>query len=407
VFFKTIIISLLFFSTVVLAQEKQLGTVISNLDLTKFHFDSLNYTFQDSKVIGVGESTHGTHEFSVLRIALFKHLVQKYDFNTFFMEASYSSCLRVDNYIKGNEDDLYDIMVNLKLWPWQTTEMMTLIEWMKEYNTKNLDKDLSFVGIDMRYNYESTVEELKELNPKLKSNNLNWDSIPLSQKRLQIESIKSFVFNTSDSATNFKYQFLITQLDQFYKGELTKRPKYYRDIKMGRNIIAYLDYYPNAKGLYWAHNGHIKKTWTGFIKKEGRAGGYLNSKLGSEYLALAQDFKIGAFNVFRPDSTSEIKINDIGYSFGTISFGDFSENSLVASLSLDSLPIFYSKKDIRKANSGQFILINAIGAKYTPRKYSKEAGANYSRYKYHKIKEFDGIIYIPKSTPTKMIHRRK
>ena len=241
-FFNTVIISLLFVSNLALAQEKQIGTVISNQELTIFQFESLNYNFQDIKVIGVGESTHGTHEFSVIRIALFKHLFQKHGFNTFFLEASYSSCLRVDNYIKGNEDDLYDIMVNLKLWPWQTTEMKTLIEWMKKYNTKNLGKELSFVGIDMRYNYESTIEEIIKLNPKLKSNNLKWDSIPLSKKRLQIDSIKALQHNISDSETNFKYQFLITQLDQFYTGELTKRPKYYRDIKMGQNIIEYLNY---------------------------------------------------------------------------------------------------------------------------------------------------------------------
>ncbi len=325
-FFNTIIIYLLFYSTVALAQEKQIGTVISNQELTKFQFDSLNFSFQDIKVIGVGESTHGTHEFSVIRIAIFKHLVQKHDFNTLFLEASYSSCLRVDNYIKGNEDDLYDIIVNLKLWPWQTSEMMTLIEWMREYNTMNLDTELSFVGIDMRYNYQSTIEELTKLNPNLKNTVLNWDSIGLSQKRLQIDSIKTFQQTNSDSETNFKLQFLITQLDQFYDGELTKRPKYFRDMKMGQNIINYLDFYPNAKGMFWAHNGHIKKEWKGFLIKEGRAGGYLNSKLKNKYLAIGQDFKIGSFNVFRPDPISKIKINDIGYSFGTISFNDFSKN---------------------------------------------------------------------------------
>ncbi len=69
--------------------------------------------------------------------------------------------------------------------------------------------------------------------------------------------------------------------------------------------------------------------------------------------------------------------------------------------------MFYSKKNIQTVNSGQFILINEIGAKYTPKVYSKKAKANYSRYKYHKIKEFDGILYIPKSTPTQMIKRKK
>lgn len=387
-------------------QEKGFGVTISDKELTSFQFDNLDVFIHNAKVLGLGESTHGTHEFSVIRIELFKYLVKHHGFNTFFLEASYSSCLYIDRYIKGSKLDLYSIMVNLKIWPWQTYEMMSLIKWMREFNSKNPDSKLSFVGVDMRYNYKTTVEELSILNSQISADIVKWDSIPLDKKRKYINAIKSKPIHLSKSEEVFQYSFLLKQLEQFYESELNNRPKYFRDEKMGENILYYLREHETARGVFWAHNGHVKNKRIGFLKKKVRAGGLLKAKLKDEYLAIGLDFKVGAFNVHRPDSSSAFKIRGIGYSFGILTFNDFSEYALVAKLKVDDSTKFFLQEEIKKINSGRFMLVNYIGAKYTPKEYGKNTKANYSRYWYHKINEFDGIIYIPRSSPTHMIERR-
>lgn len=388
--------------------ENKVGTNFSNDKLTEFNFDKIADNFKSTKVIGLGESTHGTHEFSVIRFELFKYLIENDGFNTFFLEASVSSCFRVDDYIKGNDDDLYEIMVGLKLWPWQTIEMTSLINWMRDYNLNHPDSLLSFVGVDMRYNYRETIDELLKLNPVLatKVSAYNFDSLSMNDKKSLIDMISSEDFDYNDSVAQFRYQFLVKQLEQFYEGESRSRPKYFRDKKMAENIMFYLKIYKNSKAVYWAHNGHIKKLMTGVFRNKGRSGGHLQSKLKDKYYALGFDFKVGAFNVHHPDSNSTFKINDVGYSFGEVKFNNFSEYSLASKIEVNSFPVFLSSNEIRKILGKKYMVINYIGAKYTPRKYGRKAKLNYSRYRTHKVDEFNGIIYVLNSTPTKMIQRR-
>ncbi|MFD9637478.1 erythromycin esterase family protein, partial [Streptomyces violascens] len=59
----------------------------------------------DTKVVGVGEATHGSHEFFALKDRLFRYLVEQKGFTTFALEISWSAGLRIDDYLQhGNSD---------------------------------------------------------------------------------------------------------------------------------------------------------------------------------------------------------------------------------------------------------------------------------------------------------------
>ena len=92
----------------------------------------LDSYFEGVKVVGMGESTHGTHEFFTMRHRMFKFLVEHHGFNTFFLEADYVVCKPIDNYIKTGEGDPAKLIDAIALWPWITQEMLDLVEWMKE-----------------------------------------------------------------------------------------------------------------------------------------------------------------------------------------------------------------------------------------------------------------------------------
>ena len=98
-----------------------------------------------AKLVGLGESTHGTHEFFNFKSELFRQLVTDHGFNTLLFEDSQKACCLVNDYISGKDislasvcDELYSI--------WQTEELQQLFVWLK--NHRSLAK-IAFIGFDI------------------------------------------------------------------------------------------------------------------------------------------------------------------------------------------------------------------------------------------------------------------
>lgn len=149
---------------------------------------------KDKQVVLVGESSHGTSEFSQSKHLIFQNLVLQYNFNTFFLEARPDLCLQINDYIQHKHDDFINAFLRLPL-VWQTREMAEVIQWMRNISLKE-GISLNFFGIDI------TKEEVHR-----------WIDNPLSVNR---------------------------------------------DERMGQNIVQFLEQNPDAKGMVSAHNVHIK-----------------------------------------------------------------------------------------------------------------------------------------------------
>ncbi|GAA2942484.1 hypothetical protein GCM10011428_71460 [Streptomyces violaceus] len=64
----------------------------------------------DARVVGLGEATHGSHEFFALKHRVFRHLVEEQGFRTFALEAPWSTGLRLNAYVLRGEGDPRRIM---------------------------------------------------------------------------------------------------------------------------------------------------------------------------------------------------------------------------------------------------------------------------------------------------------
>lgn len=104
---------------------------------------------QNKKIIGMGEATHGQNKITKFRIKVFKELVKNAGYTVFVLEEQYSCCELINNYIQTGEGIPKNILQYFGI-PWQSTHMLNLIEWMKQYNIKNNNK-LEFKGIDVHY----------------------------------------------------------------------------------------------------------------------------------------------------------------------------------------------------------------------------------------------------------------
>jgi erythromycin esterase len=374
-----------------------------------------NY-FENVTVVGMGESTHGTHEFFTMRHRIFKYLVENHQFNTFFLEADYANCLRVNDYIHGNNDNAIEAVSAIDMWPWKTTEMVALVVWMREYNIKNPTKQLNFIGVDaQRY-----IENIEKMDAILAKYELpTTDSIIYKRmlatnfflvteiEDLEIyktvweekKTIDTYQLNKKDKRT---YGLLLRHLTQTLGAKYKWQKHYdYRDRRMAENILYHLKEDSINKGFFWAHNGHVfnsakenkrKKVWTG------SAGGILKHELENQFFIIGQEFDEGSFNAYYPDSNSTTIIEGKAYALGSVKVRPAEDGSFAANYRHLKKPVFFEVSSLPKK---EYVSMTFIGAVYSPERDGKPKSL--ARNNHHGKKGFDAIILIKKSTPTNLL----
>ncbi|MFB7585560.1 erythromycin esterase family protein [Streptomyces sp. NPDC056169] len=111
---------------------------------------ALSTMIGDAKVVGLGEATHGSHEFFTMKERVFRHLVEKKGFTTFALELSWSAGLQIDDYLQTGKGDAREIAEQtLANSPWEREEFVSLIEWMRDYNRNHPDRPVHFMGDDI------------------------------------------------------------------------------------------------------------------------------------------------------------------------------------------------------------------------------------------------------------------
>ena len=370
----------------------------------------LDQYFDNVRLIGLGESTHGTHEFFTMRHRLIRYLSENHEFNTVFMEADFANSLVIDEYIKGNGGTAEDAVKNLGLWPWITQEMVDMVKWLKGYNESHPSNQISFVGVDVQ-KFDETVRRLEQLVEKYNLTprvNKNVDAnafYKLSKKEvLELRSVEISWYNKLDTSNflekdQYEYRWLFRHLNQILSEKLEKKSNQttYRDKMMAENILKHMAEKEESRGVFWAHNGHIANL---FSKKKhsGVAGGYLKKALVDRYFILGQEFDQGTFNArVRPTDY----INDSDWVLKEVEVGESPAGSFAANLRMIRHPFVFMAIDELPAE--ETLYINSIGAIW----YTNKEGeaSEFLRKNHHGRKAFDGMILIKESTPTQMLDR--
>ncbi|MBN6054724.1 erythromycin esterase family protein, partial [Nonomuraea sp. RK-328] len=115
--------------------------------------DAFGAMVAGAKVVGVGEATHSTAEFYTLNHRLFRYLVTRKGFTTFARELSWSTGVRLNDYVLHGEGDPRKIMHDEVKGPYDlfdNEEFLGLITWMRSYNATHKAK-VQFMGADLLY----------------------------------------------------------------------------------------------------------------------------------------------------------------------------------------------------------------------------------------------------------------
>ena len=359
----------------------------------------LDSVFNNRKIIGVGESTHGTSEFTTIRHRLFKYLVENHGYNTFFLEADVGACRRVNRYIHGASDSLMSAMEEIKLWPWLTEEMAELVNWMRAYNSSEINRNkIDFVGCDMQLIKDDHIE-INRLYEQVSDTLINFKLLRFDFDRSDsLALLNGFEewekFKLAHATLDSKIDNLLKQsIDQWFDRELTTSYKgNFRDSCMADNMISYLNNNPNAKGFYFAHNWHISKTnrINGKDSPNTKTTGYFLSEMfDNKYFCIAQDFFGGSFNA--------INYVDNEYKMETFKLKSSKRKSI-------AYQIMKSKSDIQFVESDYLPQINKLSMTFIGAIYGKSK-TGYKIYRYRPINGadvYDAFIVIKEATATRL-----
>lgn len=127
--------------------------------------DLMRWT-EKARFVLLGEATHGTAEFYLLRAAITRRLILEHNFTVIALEASYPRTLRLDAYINGADLSLDQALAGFRLYPawlWRNHEFIRLLRWLRRHNAAVTQpaKKVRLFGLDL-YGMYDAISGLKE-----------------------------------------------------------------------------------------------------------------------------------------------------------------------------------------------------------------------------------------------------
>lgn len=144
---------------------------------TVLDLDPLISKLSDSRVVLLGEASHGTHEYYTWRTAISKRLIEEHGFNCIAVEGDWPDFYRVNRYVKhytNSNGSAVEVLKKFNRWPtwmWGNWEIEALINWLHKHNDNlHARKRVGIYGLDVYSLWESMqaiMDYLKTHDPSL------------------------------------------------------------------------------------------------------------------------------------------------------------------------------------------------------------------------------------------------
>ena len=335
-----------------------------------------------SKVVGLGENSHGSSEIFKMKNRIIQYLAENNGFDIFSIEASMPEAYKLNDYTIRGEGDPRKLIAGMYFWTWRTEEVLNMVEWMLRFNEPN--QRILFTGFDMQF-YSGAINELynafkgdmeveaviADLKKKL-DEDAGINEVDPQLLFLQ-NSIKTSSFQPSEQAWLLQNIVIIRQYLLPYRGAM-------RDKCMAENFMWIYEHNPNSKFITWAHNIHVMKT-------DNSQGYHLSQKLGNDYKTFGFTFYDGSY--IANGSRGVTSYEAVTAYPGTLEYLLNQLNEPIFILDLKKI-----KSDNHKET--QWLM------DYLPYREADELGdRKISEFVYRKIvDDFDYLIFIKRSSPS-------
>ena len=278
-----------------------------------------------ARVVGLGEATHGTHEFFTLKHRLLEYAVTRLGFTVFGIEAGHVECRAIDDYITtGKGDPRAALGVTFPIW--NVDEVVALIEWMRAWNADPAHPHkLRFVGFDAQttfFAYREVAAFLTEVAPDQRAalvdplavlgqdigglTPADWDRLLAGLARLgaALEEHHAAWSAAAGEAAFTEARHDVTLMEQ--------AARYYqsgdedvRDRAMADNVGWLLDHEPaGTRMILWAHNGHVAVARADQVSM----GAQLRRRFGADYVSVGFLFGQGSFRTVEVQSQRAVLV---------------------------------------------------------------------------------------------------
>lgn len=262
----------------------------------------------DSRIVMLGEASHGTHEYYQWRTHITRRLIEEKGFNFVAVEGDWPDCYRLNRFVKGYDMDnksAFHVLHAFERWPtwmWANWEIIALGSWMQQHN-KQLpsNKKAGFYGLDVYSLWESMdsiMQYLKRTDPAAlkiaqaafrcfepyrKDEGRSYAQstlfVPEACQQEVIELLKEIQrklpqYNTDhENVFSAEQNALVTvNAEKYYRAMIKGGPHSWnvRDSHMSDTLERLLTFHgKNSKAIVWAHNTHVGDARATDMAKEG------------------------------------------------------------------------------------------------------------------------------------------
>ena len=129
--------------------------------------EALEEIIGDARIVLIGESSHGTHEFYRARAEITKWLIQEKGFCAVAAEADWPDAYRVNRYVRGSGTDTSETQSlngfeRFPGWMWRNTVVRDFVAWLHAHNSACRERGLreaGFYGLDL-YSLHRSMHEV-------------------------------------------------------------------------------------------------------------------------------------------------------------------------------------------------------------------------------------------------------
>ena len=127
-------------------------------------YDDLLGFIGNARIVLLGESSHGTHEFYRERAQITKRLIEEKGFDAVAVEADFPDAFRVNRFVRGQvgDNDAVEALAGFKRfpqWMWRNAEMLDFVGWLRTHNDglPESSEKVGFYGLDL-YSLHTSIE---------------------------------------------------------------------------------------------------------------------------------------------------------------------------------------------------------------------------------------------------------
>ena len=275
--------------------------------------------------MGLGEATHGTHEFFVAKGSIIKQLLSSDHYNRIGLEAPYAEVEDLNQYVLFGNGDPNGILKTFRQYTYETSEFRDIVDYIKNFN-KTAKVKVLFYGYDFQSPYkvlknlraeiknpqaliaaDSLITVFSRLSDALYGHGIEAETYQeiLNRSKQMYQGLKVTKNSTVEKNLKNYQQFLVLNNPEISNIDL-KKASSIRDSLMAGNVINELN--DGHFMLIWAHNGHVQKSTNVFSKTMGQ---HLFEKLNVGYAAIGLTTYQGFYTGYNNQEQAVVNTNPL------------------------------------------------------------------------------------------------